>query len=99
VPAALLDLRTLAPLDEAAVAAAARSADLLVTVEDHFETGGLYGAVAEVLVRHGIGCRVHPIGLPARWFAPALLPAVLEHEGFTGPRLAARILAALERSS
>ncbi len=99
VPAALVDLRTLAPLDEEAVAAAARAADLVVTVEDHLETGGLYSAVAEVLVRHGIARRVHPIALAARWFAPALLPAVLAHEGFTGPQLAARIVAALERSN
>jgi transketolase len=97
VPATLLDLRTLAPLDEAAVAAAARAADLVVTIEDHFAVGGLYSAVAEVLVRHGIAARVHPIALPGRWFAPALLSAVLAHEGFTGRDLAARIEAALER--
>src|SRR5262249_38582527 len=42
IPVSLLNLRTLAPLDEAAVVAAARSADLVATVEDHFETGGLY---------------------------------------------------------
>ncbi len=95
VPVRLLDLRTLSPLDESAVTAAARAADLLVTIEDHFLAGGLYSIVCEVLVRHGIACRVHPISLGKRWFKPALLPEVLEYEGFTGVRLAERISTAL----
>ncbi len=99
VPATLVDLRTLSPLDEETVAAAARTADLLVTIEDHLQTGGLYSLVAEVLLRHGISRRVHPIALPARWFTPALLPALLAHEGFTGEKLAGRIVDALEKTS
>ncbi|HZF14067.1 MAG TPA: transketolase C-terminal domain-containing protein [Thermoanaerobaculia bacterium] len=94
VPVRLVDLRTLAPIDEAAIVAAAGAADLLVTIEDHFATGGLYSIVAEVLLSHGVCCRVHPISLGASWFKPALLPEVLDYEGFTGARLAARVLAA-----
>jgi len=92
IPVRLVDLRTLSPIDEAAVVAAACAVDLLVTIEDHFLTGGLYSIVAEVLVRYGVACRVHPLSLGERWFKPALLPAVLEYEGFTGARLAERVL-------
>lgn len=95
VPVRLVNLRTLAPVDEEEIVASARAAQLLVTIEDHFATGGLYSIVAEVLLRHGVAARVHPIHLGSRWFKPALLPDVLEHEGFSGPRLAARVLAAL----
>ncbi|HVT14860.1 MAG TPA: transketolase C-terminal domain-containing protein [Thermoanaerobaculia bacterium] len=91
VPVRLLNLRTLKPIDEQAILAAARRCRLLVTIEDHFEIGGLYSIVAEVLVRHGVSCPLHPISLGERWFTPALLPDVLEHEGFSGPRLAARV--------
>jgi len=95
VPVRLVDLRTLSPLDEEAVVAAARQAEMVVTIEDHFKIGGLYSMVAEVLLRHGISRRVHPISLGQRWFKPALLPDVLTYEGFTGAQLATRVLAAL----
>ena len=37
----------------AAVLSAARETSLLVTLEDHFLTGGLFSIVSETLVRHG----------------------------------------------
>jgi transketolase len=91
----LLNLRTLQPVDEEAILAAARETDLLVTIEDHLATGGLATIVAEVLVRRGLVRRVHPISLGRRWFKPALLPEILEHEGFTAAAIARRVLAAL----
>jgi transketolase len=94
VPAALLNLRTLKPIDGAAVLAAARRSRLLVAVEDHFQTGGLYSILAELLVAHGLPCRLCSISLGERWFKPALLADVLAHEGFTGAAIAAKVLAA-----
>ena len=91
----LLNMRSLKPIDEQAIVAAARRSSLLVAVEDHFQTGGLYSIVAEVMVRHGVLCRLQSISLGERWFKPALLPAVLEHEGFTGAAIAAKVLAHL----
>jgi transketolase len=97
VPVRLLNLRTLKPIDEAAVLAAAHASRLLVAVEDHFQTGGLYSILAELLVGRGVSCRLQSISLGERWFKPALLPDVLEHEGFTGPAIAAQVMAGLER--
>ncbi len=88
----LVNLRTLAPVDEEAIIESVRCARLTVTVEDHFGTGGLASIAAEVLLRHRVTGRVYPIHLGGRWFKPALLSTVLDHEGFSGPRLAARIL-------
>jgi transketolase len=48
---ALYSMHTLKPLDRDAIAAAARSAKLIVTVEEHSVIGGLGGAVAEVLAQ------------------------------------------------
>jgi transketolase len=94
VPVRLVNLRWIAPLDEAALLQAAR-AELLVTLEDHFLAGGLYTLVAETLLRARVTCRVLPIGFAGRWFRPGLLPDVLAAEGLDGPRLAARIFDAL----
>ena len=95
----LFNLRTLAPLDSEAVASAARTARLLVTLEDHFEAGGLSTLVAEVCLRLRLAPRHLPIALRDRWFVPALFPDVLETEGFTPEAIAARITTALEEAS
>ena len=99
IAARVVNMRSLAPLDTRAVLDAAAATRLLVTVEDHFLTGGLFTTVAETLATHGVAARVAPIGLPGRWFRPALLADVLAVEGFTADSLAARIAAALEGRS
>ncbi|HVZ71498.1 MAG TPA: aminotransferase class III-fold pyridoxal phosphate-dependent enzyme [Polyangia bacterium] len=96
IGARLVNLRTLAPVDEAAVLAAARACPVLVTVEDHLLVGGTYQIVSEILVRHGVSVPVVPLGLDARWFKPGRLADVLEHEGFTSAKIAARVRRALE---
>jgi len=93
----LVNLRTLKPIDEAAVLAAVRETRLTVTVEDHFLTGGLYSILAEILLANRVTARVLPFALRERWFSPGLLGRVLEAEGFTGEQIAAKIAAELDR--
>ena len=88
----LVNMRMLEPVDEAAIVAAAKAAPLVVTVEDHFERGGLYTIATEVLHRHGSATPVKPMGLNQRWYKPTLLPQVLEHEQLTGAHIASRVL-------
>ncbi len=88
----LINVRMPKPIDVAAVLSAARETSLLVTLEDHFLTGGLFSIVSETLTRHGERAEVLPFALEERWFKPALLPDVLAYEGFTGEQIAARIL-------
>ena len=95
----LVNLRTLAPIDANAILAAAAETPLLVTLEDHFETGGLFSIVSELLVRRRVPAPVLPLALPARWFAPALLPHVLAEEGFQPIQIASRVREALARRS
>ncbi|MEO8210240.1 MAG: transketolase C-terminal domain-containing protein [bacterium] len=89
----LINLRTLKPIDEKAILEASKSSELLVTLEDHFVTGGLFSIVAEIFLRNKIMCDVLPIALNDKWFKPALLQDVLEYEGFTGEKIAEKILA------
>jgi transketolase len=91
----LVNMRTIKPVDEAAILEAARETKLIVTVEDHFAVGGLATIVAEVAAAHQVPVRLHPIALAGRWFTPALFNDVLECEGFSADHLARRISAAL----
>jgi transketolase len=84
-------MRTLSPIDENAIIDAADNSELLVTLEDHFLVGGLYSIVSELLVKEGVLSNVMPIALENKWFKPALLPDVLEYEGFTGEKITERI--------
>ena len=88
----LVNLRMLKPVDAEAIAAAAQGSRLLVTVEDHFKTGGLYSIVAETLTERGIAAKVMPLAFEERWFKPALLADALAYEGFDAAGIAARVL-------
>ncbi|HYF02964.1 MAG TPA: transketolase C-terminal domain-containing protein [Patescibacteria group bacterium] len=87
----VVNMRTLKPIDTDAILKAAAETKLVVTLEDHFKTGGLYSIVAETLLDNQQTANVLPIALDNKWFKPALLPAVLEYEGFTGPQIAEKI--------
>lgn len=88
----LINMRSLKPVDERAILEATRESRLTITLEDHFQTGGLYSIVATVLLKHGLTANVLPIAMNEKWFKPSLLPNVLQHEGFTGKQIAERIL-------
>lgn len=87
----LLNMRTLKPVDEEAIINAAHQTSMIVTLEDHFLTGGLYSIVGEVFLKHNIMNSVLPIAMENKWFKPALLDDVLKFENFTGTAIAERI--------
>jgi transketolase len=89
----LINMRSLKPVDEEAILDAADKSDLLVTIEDHFLNGGLYTILAETFLKNNITKPVLPIALNERWFKPALLDDVLDHEGFTGKKISENVLA------
>lgn len=88
----LINLRTVKPIDKEIIFKVSQNSKLLVTLEDHFITGGLFTIVAEIFLKNGIQCNVLPIALEDKWFKPALFNDVLEYEGFTGKRIAERIM-------
>jgi transketolase len=89
----VVNLRTVSPVDSAAILDAATTVPTIVTVEDHFETGGIASLVADLVARASIGTRLVSISCDTRWFAPALLPDALRSAGFTADAIAARIRA------
>src|SRR5262249_40210719 len=88
----LVNLRTVQPLDEKAVMEAAEGSRLLVTIEDHFVTGGLLSCVAEVFLRHRFTGNVLPMAMDHSWFQPSSLAEVLQYEGFSPEKIAEKIL-------
>lgn len=94
----LINMRSLKPVDETAIVAAALNSTMLVTIEDHLLTGGLYSIVAEVLLQSRFTANVFAIALKDRWFKPGLLSEVLEFESFTAEKMAANILAAFNKT-
>jgi transketolase len=88
----LLNMRSLKPIDEAAILKVVENSETLVIVEDHFHIGGLYSIIAEVLLKNQKTANVLPINLKEKWFKPSRLNEVLEYEGFTGKQIAERIL-------
>lgn len=99
ISARLVNLRTIKPLDEKAVLAASTECKLVVTIEDHFLTGGLFSVLSETLVRNRLVADVLPVALDGTWFHPTSLKNVLETEGFTGPKIAQKIQARLREFS
>lgn len=87
----LINVRTLKPIDENEILKAVDECNLLVTLEDHFITGGLYSILAEVLLKNKEKADVLPFALMNRWFKPALLNDALEYEGFTAEKIAENI--------
>lgn len=92
----LINLRYLNPIDEEVIINSIKKSYLNVCIEDHYQTGGLYSIVAELLLKHKISGNVLPLSLKNKWFKPALLQNVLEYEGFTGKHIADKILYALK---
>lgn len=91
----LINIRTPKPIDEQIVLKAVNECKLVVTIEDHFITGGLYTILAEVLLRNRKTANVLPFALMNKWFKPALLNDVIEYEGFTAEQIAAKIILTL----
>jgi transketolase len=90
----VVNLRTLAPVDRAAILDAGRRTRTIVTVEDHFAAGGVRTVVTEVLAAASLRVPALSISFGDRWFAPALLNDALHHAGMTGAAIAERILVA-----
>ncbi|MCL4548809.1 MAG: transketolase [Bacteroidetes bacterium] len=88
----LINIRTPKPVDEETILKAARECKLIVTLEDHFITGGLYSILAEVLLKNKITANVLPFAFMDKWFKPGLLNDVLEYEGFTAEQISKRII-------
>jgi transketolase len=92
----LINLRSIKPIDEKAILDAANQSEYLVTIEDHFLTGGLYSILGEIFLQNQIMKKVIPIAFKEKWFKPGLLNEVMDYEGMTGEKIATNILSQIK---
>jgi 1-deoxy-D-xylulose-5-phosphate synthase len=95
VNASLIDMRFVKPLDEAALLEAAKTHDLLITLEDGAIAGGAGGGVAEALFKHKLTPNLVQLGLPDQFIMQGT-----QHEMYTELGLDTQgILKAIEENS
>ncbi|MBR7116954.1 MAG: transketolase family protein [Clostridia bacterium] len=99
IDAAVINIHTVKPIDEAAITEAARATGAIVTAEEHTVIGGLGSAVAEVVLRT---CPVPMlrVGVEDKFGRSGQVPELLEIYGLTAENIAkrAREAVALKKS-
>ena len=95
IEATVADARFCKPLDAGLVAQLMAEHELLVTVEEGVLAGGFGSAVWEALSDAGLPSRILRVGLPDRFVTHGAPKLLHEEVGFTGAKIAERILAAV----
>jgi 1-deoxy-D-xylulose-5-phosphate synthase len=98
VSATVADARFAKPIDAGLAAQLAAEHELLVTVEEGVLAGGFGSAVWETLSDAGLAPRILRVGLPDRYVTHGAPKLLHEEVGFTGQRIAERVMAAVEDS-
>jgi transketolase len=96
IAARVLDMHTLKPLDEEAVATAARACGAVVTAEEHLLDGGLGARVSAAVGKH---CPVPMefIGVNDTYAESATPDQLLEKYGLTAPHIVKAVKRVLAR--
>ena len=98
VQARVINMSTISPLDEGAIAAAARDCGAILTAEEHQQNGGLGDAVAQAVVKH------HPVpmdmlGMDGAFGQSGTGDELLAHYGLDAAGIARRAKALLDRKA
>lgn len=95
ISCAVINMHTIKPLDEEAVLEANEKYRLIVTAEEHSVIGGLYGAIAECLCRHGSHKPVLPIGIQDRFVRAGSYAYQMQESGLTSDQIREAIISYL----
>jgi transketolase len=96
ISARVLDMHTLKPLDEAAVATAARDCGALVTAEEHVLDGGLGSRVAAAAART-CPVPIEFVGIQNTYAESGTPDQLMEKYGLTAPHILAAVKRVLKR--
>lgn len=92
VDTAVLHVPTLKPLDEETIRRELGRDRLVLTCENHTIIGGLFDAIAHMLVRDGTVRRITPVGLPDEFLDAGALPTLADRYGVSTDKLVERVL-------
>lgn len=84
----LVHVLSVKPLDEEGLGTLFRCVKAIVTVENHSVLGGLYGAVAEVMVRSDARIKIAPVGVADVFTESGSLAALKKKYGISGEHVA-----------
>lgn len=99
IEATVLNMHTLRPFDTQTLVAAARPASLVVTLEEHWRSGGLGGAVAEALAE-AAPTQVLRLGMPDQFVdAVGNQEHLITHYDLTAERVVRTVRSALDTSA
>lgn len=85
----VISMHTVKPLDTAALLAAARDTQVLITVEEHSVHGGLGEACAAVLLRNGVHIPFEIVGIPDEYTITGSQSEIFDYYGIAADGLAA----------
>ena len=92
VQAKVVSVPSIRPCDTAALLAALRPCDSVITVEEHNVNGGLGSLVAEVLAEAGVGMTLQRLGIPDGEYAAAADRGWMrQYHGFDAAAIVARV--------
>ena len=94
ISAAVVNFHTIKPIDKETILAYNGKVKAIVTAEEHFVTGGLGSAVAEVLAGHA-GAGFDRVGVEDRFGQSGKPDALFEEYGLTAENIAAKVKALL----
>jgi transketolase len=100
ISARVVEIHTIKPLDEDLVIRCAKETKALVTVEEHSVIGGLYGAIAELLVKSNTIIPVAPVGIKDIFAKTAPDPETLwDFCGFTPENIVSASVEVIDKKS
>lgn len=91
INAKVVDVHCLNPIDENTIVSAITNTPLVVTVEEHFITGGLGTVVSETMVKYGINKRLLKIGVENRFSEVGDYNYLLDVNGLSVEKIVAAI--------
>lgn len=83
IPARVLSVHTVKPLDAEAILKAGRECKAIVTVEEHMVNGGLGEAVASTLLQAGVAKPFRIVGIPDEETVPGAQADIFRHYGIS----------------
>jgi 1-deoxy-D-xylulose-5-phosphate synthase len=99
ISAAVVNARFIKPLDEDLITGAAKSVELVVTVEENSVKGGFGSAVVRSMAEAGVSTPVRVIGIPDEFVEHAPRAELLKDLGLSAEGIAGAVRAAMGRSA
>ena len=91
IAAGVVDARFIKPMDRDLLLRQARSAKMVVTIEENVISGGFGEGVLDILMEESVGVPVLTLGVPDRFVAHATVAEQLEACGLSAQQIARRI--------